>query len=74
MKQHFVADKTAVVNLQNLRWVRKSNTSYAKEVFDLELCYNVNHNPVMTIRYDGEKNRNSMYDTLVQELIARNKQ
>ncbi len=74
MKEQYISDKVATVNLQNLRWVRKNNqttTSLSKESFSIDLCYNVKHDPVMSIKYKKEKDRDSMYDRIAQELVAK---
>ncbi len=82
MKEQFISDKVVIVNLQNLRWVRKNNqtttsyrnqttTSYRKESsFDIDLCYNVKLDPVMSIKYKKEKDRDAMYDRIAKELTT----
>ncbi|KKN77886.1 hypothetical protein LCGC14_0356230 [marine sediment metagenome] len=70
MKEQFIADKQAVYNLQNLRWVRKSNCRYGgKTTFDLQLCYNVKMDGIMTVEYATEETRDEIYDRIVERLI-----
>ncbi len=75
MKEQFISDKVAIVNLQNLRWVRKNNHTNTfgdgKESFNIDLCYNVKQDPVMSIKYKKEKDRDSMYDRIADELAKR---
>lgn len=68
MKEQFISDKEVIANLQNLRWVRKSNTTYNEEKFNIQLCYNVKQDSVVTIAYKNEKDRDSMYNRIALEL------
>ena len=70
MKEQFIADAQAIINLQNIRWVTKSNTSYGTETFQLEVRYNVKTDSLLYVKYKDEKARDEMYDKVSEILRA----
>jgi hypothetical protein len=69
MKESYIADDMLVLNLQNLRWVRKQDTKWtSSSTYDLVLCYNIKTEPILTVHYKEEKERNAIFDRVSKEL------
>lgn len=72
MKEEYVADNQFVFNLQNLRWIRKQETSWSGDPtrYELVLCYNVKTEPIVTVRYKKEKERDTIFKLAIEQLSA----
>jgi hypothetical protein len=62
----FVYDKKAIVNIQGMRWVRKSDKDFGTAKYiELEISYRGN---IVVMRYDTEAERDRTFEAIAAAL------
>ena len=71
MKPHgYVSDDEVIINLQGLRWVKKSDTYPSLKGNDIyELAWDFKGSPGCHHRYDDKAKRDAMFQRLVDGLM-----
>jgi hypothetical protein len=70
MKEEYIADNKLVFNLQNIRWIRKQEKNWTgtSTHYQLVICYNVKPEPILTVEYKKEKERDAFFKRAVEKL------